>query len=410
MGITLPQPPQLDMAGLKAWKTGIVDKLSGGVAGLLKAAKVRQIDGWARFSDAKTCTVDTANGEITIKAENVILANGSREIEIPSLPFSHPDILSSSDILDIEQRPEFLAVVGAGYIGMELGIVFAKLGTKVSFVEAGPVILPSYDSELTKPVSHWLEQNGVEVHLDCSAKELVERDGKQALAFTRSSGETGHLSAEKVLVAVGRKPLTADWGLDTMGVDMDGPFIAIDNRCRTAMSGVYAIGDVTGEPLLAHKATAQGEIVAEIIAGHKRRFDPVSIAAVCFTSPEIAGVGLSPNQAKAAGETVITGKFPLAASGKALSMDAGDDRGFVRVTARESDHVDSGDPRRRQSCRRTLRRVRSGAGNGRASGRHRPYDPCASDAGRGPCRSCDDGARTSDSYCCAAKEVGRQTR
>jgi dihydrolipoamide dehydrogenase len=140
-------------------------------------------------------------------------------------------------------------------------------------------------------------------------------------------------------VAVGRKPVTEGWGLENMGLDMDGPFVKIDHQCRTAMRGVYAIGDLVGEPLLAHKATKQGELVAEIIAGHKRAYDPVSIAAVCFTEPELVGVGLTPDEAKAKGESVITGKFPLAASGRALTMEGGADGGFVRVTARESDHV-----------------------------------------------------------------------
>jgi len=206
-------------------------------------------------------------------------------------------------------------------------------------VEALDRIVPLYDAELTRPVTMWLKKNKVDLHLKSKAKGVVEEGGKTLLEFETANGEIQRIEADKILVSVGRKPVTEGWGLETMGVDMDGPFVKIDGQCRTAMRGVYAIGDLTGEPLLAHKATAQGEAVAEIIAGKKRRFDPAAIAAVCFTEPELVGAGLTPDEAKAKGEEVITGKFPLAASGRALTMEGGADGGFVRVTARKSDHV-----------------------------------------------------------------------
>ncbi|MEO0785396.1 MAG: dihydrolipoyl dehydrogenase [Pseudomonadota bacterium] len=337
MGITLKAAPELDMAGLRAWKDGIVDKLSGGVGGLLKAAKVQHIQGWATFKTAKTCTVATEDGEIEITAENVILATGSSETELPFLPFDE-DVISSTGALDLTDVPETLAVIGAGYIGLELGIAFAKLGSKVTFVEMGDAILPSYDTELTRPVAAWLKDHGVDVHLGAKATGKGTSKGKQVLKFEDADGKTRTTRADKILVAVGRRPRTEGWGLETMGLDMDGSFIKVNARCETAMRGVYAIGDVTGEPMLAHRATAMGEAAAEIIAGHKRVYDPRSVAAVCFTEPEIVGVGLTPDEAKAAGEEVITGKFPMAASGRALSMEAAG-KGFVRITARKSDHV-----------------------------------------------------------------------
>ena len=338
MGLSLSEP-KLDMKGLTGWKDGIVDKLTKGVGQLLKAAKVEAISGWATFKNAKTCTVETEDGEtIEITAENVILATGSREVGLPFMPFGG-NVLASTEALDLTELPTDLVVVGAGYIGLELGIAFRKMGSNVSVVEAADSILPSYDKELIRPVQMWLKKNKVALHTGCKAKGAVEEGGETFLEYEDGKGETQRIKADKILVAVGRKPVTEGFGLENMGLDMDGAFVKIDDQCRTAMRGVYAIGDLVGEPLLAHKATAQGELVAEVIAGHKRRFDPVSIAAVCFTEPELVGVGLSPDEAKAAGEDVIVGKFPLAASGRALTMEGGADGGFVRVTARESDHV-----------------------------------------------------------------------
>ncbi|MGP1274682.1 MAG: dihydrolipoyl dehydrogenase [Caulobacterales bacterium] len=339
LGISLKSAPELDMAGVTAWKDTIVGKLTKGVGQLLKGAKVEAISGWATFSDAKTCTVEMEDGKtLTIEAENVILATGSKETELPFMPFGGP-VIGSTGALELTELPEKLVVVGAGYIGLELGIAFAKMGSKVSFVEASGGILPLYDGEITRPITQWLKRHGIDVHLNARAKGVEEKDGKTHLVFEDESGKPHQLEADRILVAVGRKPVTEGWGLENMGLDMDGPFVKIDDQCRTPMRGVYAIGDLVGEPLLAHKATAQGELVAEVIAGHRRRFDPNAIAAVCFTEPEVVGVGLTPDQAKQKGESVITGKFPLAASGRALSMEGGADGGFVRVTARESDHV-----------------------------------------------------------------------
>ncbi|MEM7768727.1 MAG: dihydrolipoyl dehydrogenase [Pseudomonadota bacterium] len=338
MGITLTAVPELDMSGLRTWKDGIVDQLSGGVAGLLKAAGVRHVEGWATFTTAKTCAVETAEGALEITADTVILATGSEETELPFLPFGD-DVISSTGALNLDRVPETLAVIGAGYIGLELGIAFAKLGSKVTFVEMGDRILPAYDAELTRPVSAWLKANGVDVHLGARATGKGMSKGKQVLKFDDAGGKARTSRADKILVAVGRRPRTEGWGLETMGIDRDGAFIKVNARCETAMRGVYAIGDVTGEPMLAHRATAMGEAAAEIIAGHKRVFDPAAIAAVCFTEPEIVSAGLAPEAAKAAGEEIITAKFPMAASGRALAMDAAGSRGFVRITARKSDHV-----------------------------------------------------------------------
>ncbi|MDQ2861499.1 MAG: dihydrolipoyl dehydrogenase [Pseudomonadota bacterium] len=337
MGITLGGPPTLDLAQTVAWKDGIVDKLNGGVAGLLKRAKTKTIAGWATFTDAKTCTVETASGPVTVTAEHVILANGSLPVELPFLPFGGP-VISSTEALALDRLPARLVVVGAGYIGLELGSAFRKLGSEVTVVEALDRILPGFDAELAAPVARWLVEAGIAVHLGARAKSLETIADEHALVVEARDGQTLNLPADTVLVTVGRKPNTAGWGLEAMAVDMAGPFVKVDERCATSMKNVWAIGDLVGEPMLEHKAAAQGEMVAEIIAGARRRFEPVAIAAVCFTHPEIVVAGLSPDEAKATGVDIVTGAFPYSANGRARSMEAAEDGGFVRVVARKDDH------------------------------------------------------------------------
>ncbi len=347
LGITASKP-SVDLKQTVAWKDGIVKKLNAGVAGLLKKAKVKVIKGWATFSDAKTCTVKTDDGEIVIYAEHVILATGSEPVELPFLPFGG-DIISSTEALSLDKVPGRLVVVGGGYIGLELGIAFRKLGAEVTVVEMAERILPLYDKALTDPVTKWLEKHGVKLLLGAKAGSFE----KGRLNVTTQNGEAVKLDADKVLVTVGRRPRTKGWGLENMGVAMAGPFVKIDDRCATSMKNVWAIGDLTGEPMLAHKGSAQGEVVAEILAGRERaqaasgraasgsaqepRFDPVTIAAVCFTEPEIVSAGLGPNDV-AGRDDVIQAVFPLMAIGRALAIEAGDDGGFVRVLASKTDH------------------------------------------------------------------------
>ncbi|MGH8530015.1 MAG: dihydrolipoyl dehydrogenase [Nevskiales bacterium] len=337
-GIKLTSAPQFDLGAAVRWKETVVDKLDSGVTALLKKAKVRTVQGWARFSDARTCTVETKDGVVSISAEHVILANGSRPTELPGLPFDDT-VISSTETLVLDRLPARVVIVGAGYIGLELGIALRKMGAAVSFVEAAERILPQYDLALTRPVARWLKQHDVAVHLNSKARSLQRGSEGASLQAETATGEGLQLACDKLLVTVGRQPLTQGWGLENMAVDMQGAFIKVDDQCRTSMRNVWAIGDLVGEPMLAHKASAQGEMVAEIIAGIPRRFDPVAIPAVCFTDPEIVSVGLSPAAAKAKGHEVITGNFPFAANGRALSMQAGEDGGFVRVTARKDNHV-----------------------------------------------------------------------
>src|SRR6201996_341894 len=329
-GISIGAAPTIDFAETVKWKEGIVKRLNTGVGGLLKRSKVKVVEGWATYSDAKPCTVKTKDGEQTIPAEHVILATGSVPVELPFLKFGGK-VISSTEALSLPAVPKKLVVVGAGYISLELGIAFRKLGSEVTIVEALDRILPLYDAPLTQPVAKWLEKNGVTVHLGAKAKGA----SKTGLDVELKDGSKLDLPADNILVTVGRKPVTKGWGLENMAVDMAGRFVKVDGQCRTSMKNVWAVGDLVGEPMLEHKAAAQGDMVAEIIAGHAREFDHNYIPAVCFTEPEIVSAGMSPSEA---GEDAIVAMFPYMANGRALSMDAGDNGGFVRIIARKSDH------------------------------------------------------------------------
>ena len=341
MGMKIDGEVTLNMQELVSWKDDIVSKLNKGVEHLLKTAGAKLISGWATFKDAKHCTVETNEGAINIEAENVILATGSSPIELPFMKFDEKFICSSTGALDLDSLPEKVAIIGGGYIGLELGIALRRLGSEVTVIEGLDKVLAIFDDELRRPLTTWLRKNGVTSHVNCLAQGAEIKGDAVELSWKDGDGEMQSGTFDKVLVTVGRRPNTQGWGLEKMGLRMDSSerFIRIDDQCKTSMRGVYAIGDVAGEPMLAHRASAQGEMVAEIIAGHKRSFDPVAIPAIVFTEPEIVCVGMTPDEAKDAGEEIITGKFPLAANGRALTMEAEKTGGFVRVVARESDHV-----------------------------------------------------------------------
>jgi dihydrolipoamide dehydrogenase len=332
-GLTAAQPG-LDLSRTVAWKDGIVGRLTSGVAGLMKRAGVKTVGGWARFRDGKTVEVETETGVQVIRAEAVVIATGSVAVELPSLPFGGR-VISSTGALELTERPERLVVVGAGYIGLELGTAFAKLGSRVTVVEAEGRVLPQWDAELTKPVARRLGELGIEVLTGAKARRMSSDDA--ALVVEVAAGEERRLPADRVLVTVGRRPLVEGWGLEELDLDRDGRFLRIDEQCRTSMRGVYAIGDVTGEPMLAHRAMAQGEMVAEIVAGNRRGWDRRAIPAVCFTDPEVVSVGMSPEEARATGREIRTGVFPFTANGRAMTLGA--ETGFVRVLARADNHL-----------------------------------------------------------------------
>jgi dihydrolipoamide dehydrogenase len=328
------QKPTLNLRQAMAWKDGVVGRLTGGVAGLLKRAGVKSIAGRARFRDGKTVEVETETGLQVVRAEAVVIATGSRAVELDVLPFGD-SVISSTEALALIEAPERLVVVGAGYIGLELGTAFAKLGSNVTVVEALPRILSQYDVELTRPVAKRLDGLGVKVLTGAKARRLT--GAGKALAVETADGKEVRIAADRILVTVGRRPAMEDWGLEELGLDRDGPSLRIDDQCRTSMRGVYAIGDVTGEPMLAHRAMAQGEMVAEIVAGHRRSWDKRCIPAICFTDPEIVTAGLDPEEARRGSREVRVGQFPFTANGRAMTLAATD--GFVRVVARADNHV-----------------------------------------------------------------------
>ncbi|CAB1403215.1 Dihydrolipoamide dehydrogenase of branched-chain alpha-keto acid dehydrogenase (EC 1.8.1.4) [Pseudomonas fluorescens] len=326
LGISV-SAPTLDISKSVEWKDGIVDRLTTGVAALLKKHKVQVVNGWAKIIDGKTVEA----GDTRIHCEHLVLATGSTSVNLPILPIGGP-IISSTEALTPKSVPKRFIVVGGGYIGLELGIAYRKLGAEVSVVEAQDRILPAYDAGLTQPVHDALKQLGVKLYLKHS---VLGFDG--TLQVRDPEGETLNLETDQVLVAVGRKPNTQGFNLEALNLDMNGSAIKIDSRCQTSMRNVYAIGDLSGEPMLAHRAMAQGEMVAELISGKTREFNPTAIAAVCFTDPELVVVGKTPDEAKAAGLDCIVSSFPFAANGRAMTLES--KSGFVRVVARRDNHL-----------------------------------------------------------------------
>ncbi len=332
LGISV-ESAKIDLARTVAWKDGIVKRLTGGVGLLLKKQGVRVVHGWAKVLDGKTVEVEADGQEtVRIRCEHLLLASGSQAVELPFMPFGGP-VISSTEALSQDSVPRRLVVVGAGYIGLELGTAYRKLGSQVTVVEAAERILPAYDAELVKPVAKSLERLGVELRL---ATSVLGMEGER-VKVRDASGVEAYLEADKVLVAVGRKPATTGWGLENLMLDMAGRAIKVDEQCRTSMRNVWAIGDLTGEPMLAHRAMAQGEMVAEIIAGKRRWFQPAAIPAVCYTDPEIVVAGMSPSEAQAAGIDAIHASFPFSANGRAMTIESTD--GFVRVVARKDNHL-----------------------------------------------------------------------
>ena len=327
---------RIDIAQTVRWKDGIVARLTGGVGALLKKHGVKVVKGWTHIVDGKTVDVtqDISDTKpVRIQGEHLLLATGSVELGLPGMPFGGR-VISSTQALSPERIPGKLVVVGGGYIGLELGLVYRKLGADVTVVEAQDRILPLYDEELTKPVTNSLRKLGLQVHLASTVQGL--NAAGDAVRVLDGVGRELDLAADQVLVAIGRVPHTHGWGLEKLMLAMQGRALKVDDQCRTSMRNVWAIGDLTGEPMLAHRAMAQGEMVAEIISGKRRQFAPAAIAAVCFTDPEIVVVGQSPVDAAKAGLDCISAHFPFAANGRAMTLEATD--GFVRVVARRDNH------------------------------------------------------------------------
>jgi len=325
----LADNPRVDMGRMQQWKGEVVSKLTGGVRILLKANHCDYRTGSARLLSRNTVEVtDKDGGKVTIQADNIVLATGSRPIEIPGFACDGEHLVDSTGALDFTAVPERLVVIGGGYIGIEIGTLYAKLGAKVTVVEALPDILTGNDPELVQVVSRKLKKQGIEVMTGAKAKSWVGKGGRAVLTVDRVGKEVT-LDADKVLVCVGRRPNSEGLGLEQVGVKIDRGFVPVDRRMRTNVPGIYAIGDVAGQPMLAHKASREAEVVAEVIAGHKAEFDVRCIPAVIFSDPEIATAGITADEAEKRWHKVKVGKFPFVALGRALAN--ADTDGFVKV-------------------------------------------------------------------------------
>jgi dihydrolipoamide dehydrogenase len=298
---------KVDVARMQAWKSEVVNKLTGGVKMLIKGASGQYLAGTATFVDAHTLEVKKADGEtMRIETESVVIATGSRPISIPGFTVDNKRVIDSTGALALSEIPKRLAVIGGGYIGLELGSLYAKFGSKVTVIEGTPALLPGTDPDLVGVVERKLRKAGVEIHLESKALGWEEKSGAAEVKIETKAGPKT-VVADKVLVTVGRKPNSDNLGLEKIGVRVERGFIVVDKQQRTNVPGVYAIGDVAGQPMLAHKASKEADVVAEVIAGHKAEMDSVGIPAVIFTDPEIAYVGLQQHDAEKQGKKIQVG-------------------------------------------------------------------------------------------------------
>jgi dihydrolipoamide dehydrogenase len=305
--------PQIDVDALRGWKDSIVAKLTGGLAQMAKGRKVRVVNGAGRFTGPNTLTV----GDETITFDNAIVAAGSRAAMLPGLP-EDPRIVDSTGALEMPDIPGRLLVIGGGIIGLEMAAVYDALGAKVTVVELLDQLIPGCDPDLVKPLRRRIEERYEAIHTGTKVEKLEARD--DAIHATLSSGETH--AFDRVLVAVGRRPNGRDLGLEAAGVTVDEHgFVGVDEQLRTNVAHICAIGDIVGEPMLAHKAAHQGKVAAEVLAGHDVAFDPRGIPSVAYTEPEVAWVGLTETAAAEQGIEVEKAVFPWSASGRALALD-----------------------------------------------------------------------------------------
>ena len=317
--------PEIDPGKLFSWKDEVVSKLTGGLRTLVRARKVNYVRGRASFTSSSTLCVATPSGEEKeILFENAVISTGSVSRRIPGVDLASPNVVDSDGALSMGEIPKSLLVVGGGYIGLELGTFFSSLGTDVTVVEMLPGLVQGVDRDLAAVLKKRLDQKFHSIILRTKLISLSELDNEVQVSF-EADGKNFQERYEKVLISVGRVPYTKSLGLENtrVGVDSKG-FIETDSQRRTADSAIFAIGDVAGEPMLAHKATYEAKIVAEVINGAKTQYDPRAVPAVIFTDPEIAWCGVTESEARESGMEVDVSKFPWAASGRALTLNRTD--------------------------------------------------------------------------------------
>lgn len=319
---------------VQEWKASVVNKLTGGVQGLFKGNKIDYVQGEAYFSSEDTVKVADENSATTYKFKNCIIATGSSPIELPAFKFTDR-VISSTGALALKEVPKKMVVIGGGYIGVELAGAYSNLGSEVTIIEGAKQILPGFEKQMAKLVEKRLKKNNVTIHTDAKALGVDESaDGVTVKA--EIGGEEQAIEADYLLVTVGRKPNTDELGLEAIGIEMtDRGLIKIDKQTRTSVKNIYAIGDIVEGPALAHKASYEGKVAAEVISGEKSEIDYLGIPAVCFSDPELATVGYTEAEAKEAGYDVKASKFPYAANGRALSLN--DTEGFMKLITRKED-------------------------------------------------------------------------
>lgn len=321
--------PKIDLRKIESWKNSIVDKLTGGLKALAKQRKVTIIQGEARFLGTHTMQVTTSDGEKTISFDNCIIAAGSRVSKVPVFPNEDPRMMDSTDALDLADVPQKLLVVGGGIIGLEMATVYDALGSKITVVEMQDGLIPGADKDIVKPLLKRVQDKYEAIYLNTKVAKIEPQTKGLKVSFEgKDAPETA--TFDKILVAVGRTPNGKLINAELAGVNVnDYGFINVDAQMRTNVPHIFAIGDIVGQPMLAHKATHEAKVAAEVIAGIKSAFDPMTIPSVAYTDPEVAWMGLTETEAKAQKVDYVKGAFPWAASGRSLSL--GRDEGLTKA-------------------------------------------------------------------------------
>ena len=322
--------PEIDIDALRGWKDGVIKKLTGGLTGLAKARKVQTVHGKASFTSPQTLTVETAEGSKVIAFRNAIIAAGSSVVKIPGFPYDDPRLIDSTGALELRQIPKRMLVIGGGIIGLEMACVYDALGTKVTVVEFADGLIPAADRDIVKPLTKRIEKRYEAIYLKTKVTKLEARANGLLASFEGEAAPAEPQLYDMVLMAVGRRPNGRDIGADKAGVIVnERGFIPVDRQQRTNVPHIFAIGDICGDPMLAHKATNEAKVAAEVIAGHKVEFDAMTIPSVAYTDPEIAWMGVTETEARAKGIPFEKASFPWAASGRALAM--GRDEGITKL-------------------------------------------------------------------------------
>jgi len=329
IGVTFSKP-QLDIDKIRSWKNGVIETLTSGLGGKAAKLKLTYLQGTAYFKNNQTLAVTTAAGEEgDLSFDKVILASGSRPVMLPGIQVSQR-IIDSTGALDLEDVPKSLLVVGGGYIGLELGSAYAAMGSKVSVVEMTSGLLPGCDRDLVSVLKRRLDKKFTEILLNTKVAALKEQKNGVAVTFENQKGESSTKRFDKVLIAIGRRPNSENLGLENTAVQIsDKGFVEVDGQQRTAEPQIFAIGDLAGEPMLAHKAYGEAHVAAAVAAGQKAVFDPRAIPAVVFTDPEIAWCGLTETQAREQKIKVKTAKMPWRGNGRTLTL--GRDDGMTKI-------------------------------------------------------------------------------